>query len=434
MVTKRTLLPLALMAILGACSKSPDEPVVPSPRSAEPETGISLNGEIEFSDVPPQLGASSGKELSLASWVRLADNKRFLTPYFNDDRLPAVICIYDGHGNDFYFRAALHVTRHMSRNGMTVNKFTFHDKRIPCNNEKGLPEVMFKKHKKPGEPGYSEQAAPDGVIQYREKGNEDIYIAVFIGLDPDSNNPEHYTNRLRPENQEYTHGCRETRMGEAIDYTKAQGNPVHTRLIFATTPEKHKLNLSETGGSGIGSEKAGASRFYVLSNSNLKIRMRGVLLECQMENTTPYPMVLKSVRVDQWGGQTVRIQGATRKTVTKPDALGEQRQFDLLDLIPSLEPTHSGDGRGPHDPFEVKFFGTDEQRTLLPHQTSNRLIYLPLVNAISNGKIAQTPGVFRVRYSINGDAMAEEKKLRPLKRDGFLASTKFQLTGKPEKN
>ena len=62
------------------------------------------------------------------------------------------------------------------------------------------------------------------------------------------------------------------------------------------------------------------------------------------------------------------------------------------------------------------------------------IIYLPLVNALSNGKVTKTAATLRLRYTINGRNMADEKLLRPLKRDGFMASTKFTITGKLEKN
>ena len=50
----------------------------------------------------------------------------------------------------------------------------------------------------------------------------------------------------------------------------------------------------------------------------------------------------------------------------------------------------------------------------------------------SVARVRLVPGDGKV--TINGRDMADEKLLRPLKRDGFMASTKFTITGKLEKN
>ncbi len=423
MTTKQFLFSLSLLAVLGACSKSTNEPVLPSTPSGEPHVGLSLSGEIEFPDLDPDLPIATGsaKDLTLSSWTRTSDNKRFITPFFNSDKLPAIFCIYDGYGNSYFFRAALEVSTTMSSNGQMVNKFHFNDKEIARNNGKGLPDNRFTTDK-----GFKQNS---GIISYGKPGAEDVYVAIFVGFDPKSNDPDYYANHLLPENQTYTHGGWETRLGQAVDYTNAGANTSQTRLIFATTPGKHKLNLNETAGTGLGTSKGGPERFHMLSSSNLKLQMRGVLLECEFENNSLYPATLTSMRVDNWGGHTVTLHESTSKSVRQG---GSYRP--TLDVLPDLEPDRSGDGRGAYDPFEIKFYGDEDQRTIQDGKTAKRMIYLPLVNALSNGKITKTAATFRIRYTINGRNMADEKRLSPLKRDGFVASTKFNITGKLEKN
>lgn len=422
MLTKRTFLSLALLAMLGACSKSPNEPVVPNPKAGEPQVGISLSGEIEFADVTPELGASSGKDLSLSSWTRLADNKRFVTPFFNDTKVSGVLAFYDGHGAQYYVRVPLTVTSVMNRNGRMVNKFSYRDKDLP----RRLSQIRFQQHKKPGEPGYSEEVALENgheVLQYREPGNEDIYVALFIGMDPLSNSPDDYDENPLPENVVYTHGEHETRMGESVDYQRAQGNSSATRLIFASTPEKHKLNLSNTGTGHLATP--GPSQYHLLSLTDLKLKMRGVLLECQIENNTQNSVELKGIKVSKWGGRKICVRGTTRSKVYKKDAQGVSRHFDILGLIPSLEPVR---GVGASESFDVKLYGSVAERMVQPHQVSKRIIYLPLVAALSEGKITQTHGEIEVQYTlVNGLSNKVTKTLRPLKRDGFLASTKIEI-------
>lgn len=427
MTTKQFLFSLSLLAVLGACSKSPNEPILPSTQPQEGRVGISLSGEIEFPDLDPDLPIATGsaKDLTLSGWTRPSDNKRFITPFFNNDKLPAVFCIYDGYGNSYFFRAALEVSTTMSSNGQMVNKFHFNDKEIARNSGKGLPENRFKfVHKAPNQ-GVKQNS---GIISYGQAGAEDVYVAIFVGFNPKSNDPDYYANNLLPENQTYTHGGWETLLGQAVDYTNAGANTSQTRLIFGTTPGKHKLNLT-TNGTGLGSSKGGEERFHMLSSSNLKLQMRGVLLECEFENNSLYPATLTSMRVDNWGGHTVTLHESTSKRVRQGSDY-----YDTVDVLPDLEPERGGDGRGPYDPFEIKFYGTEDQRTIQDGKTAKRLIYLPLVNALSNGKITKTAATFRVRYTINGRNMADEKRLSPLKRDGFIASTKFNITGKLEKN
>ena len=428
MTTKQFLFSLSLLAVLGACSKSTNEPVLPSTQSGEPRVGLSLSGGIEFPDLDPDLpiGGGSAKDLTLHSFTRPSDGKRFVTPFFNNDKLPALFCIYDGYGNSYFFRAAIEVSTTMSSNGQMVNKFHFNDKEIAGNNGKGLPDNRFKFVQKTDAGGRKQNS---GIISYGQPGHEDVYVAIFLGLNPKSNNPDYYANHLLPENQTYTHGGWETLMGQNVDYTSAGANTSQTRIIFGTTPGKHKLTLNETGGTGLGTSKGGPEKWHILGSDNLKLQMRGVLLECEIENKSLYDATLTSMRVSKWGGHTVTLHESTTKSVKKGGTT-----VDEVDVLPDLEPDRGGDGRGPYDPFEIKFSGTDAQKTVRDNETVKRIIYLPLVNALSNGKVTKTAATLRLRYTINGRNMADEKLLRPLKRDGFMASTKFTITGKLEKN
>ena len=308
------------------------------------------------------------------------------------------------------------------------HKFHFNDKEIVGNNGKGLPENRFKFVEKTKVTGRKQSS---GVISYGEPGDENVYVAIFLGLNPKSNNSDYYANHLLAEDQTYTHGGWETILGQNIDYTTAGANTTQTRIIFGTTPGKHKLTLDTEKGSVLGTPTGR----HILSSSNLKLQMRGVLLECEIENKSLYPVTLTSMRVSKWGGHSIVLRGATSKSVKKGGTT-----VDEVDVLPDIEPDRSGDGRGPYDPFEIKFSGTDAQKTI-PYDPQNpdkntvkRIIYLPLVNALSNGKITKTAATLRIRYTINGRNMADERLLRPLKRDGFMASAKFTITGKLEQN
>lgn len=432
MTIKQLLFSLSLVAVLGACSKSPNEPVLPSTQSEEPRIGLSLSGEIEFPDLDPDLpiGGGTAKDLTLTRFTRKSDGKRFVTPFFSDTKLPAIFCIYDGYGNSYFFRAAIEVSTTLSSNGQYVNKFHFNDKEIVGKNGKGLPDTRFKFIEKTKVTGRKQSS---GVISYGEPGDENVYVAIFLGFDPKSDNPDDYSDHLLPENQTYTHGGWETSIGQNIDYTKANANTnvSQTRIIFGTAPGKHKLTLDTEKGSGLGTPTGR----HILSSSNLKLQMRGVLLECEIENKSLYPVILTSMRVSKWGGHSIVLREATSKSVKKGGTT-----VDEVDVLPDIEPNRSGDGRGPYDPFEIKFSGTDAQKTI-PYDPQNpdkntvkRIIYLPLVNALSNGKITKTAATLRIRYTINGYNKADEKLLRPLKRDGFMASTKFELNGNAERN
>ena len=137
------------------------------------------------------------------------------------------------------------------------------------------------------------------------------------------------------------------------------------------------------------------------------------------------PVELKGIKVSKWGGRKICVRGTTRSKVYKKDAQGVSRHFDILGLIPSLEPVR---GVGASESFDIKLYGSSAERTLPPHQASKRIIYLPLVAALSEGKITQTHGEIEVQYTlVNGLSNKVTKTLRPLKRDGFLASTKIEI-------
>ena len=330
MTIKQLLFSLSLVAVLGACSKSPNEPVLPSTQSEEPRIGLSLSGEIEFPDLDPDLpiGGGTAKDLTLTRFTRKSDGKRFVTPFFSDTKLPAIFCIYDGYGNSYFFRAAIEVSTTLSSNGQYVNKFHFNDKEIVGKNGKGLPDTRFKFIEKTKVTGRKQSS---GVISYGEPGDENVYVAIFLGFDPKSDNPDDYSDHLLPENQRYTHGGWETSIGQNIDYTKANANTnvSQTRIIFGTAPGKHKLTLDTEKGSRLGTPTGR----HILSSSNLKLQMRGVLLECEIENKSGYDVILTSMRVNNWGGHSIVLREATSKSVKKGGTT-----VDEVDVLPDIEP------------------------------------------------------------------------------------------------
>ena len=103
----------------------------------------------------------------------------------------------------------------------------------------------------------------------------------------------------------------------------------------------------------------------------------------------------KGIKVSKWGGRKICVRGTTRSKVYKKDAQGVSRHFDILGLIPSLEPVR---GVGASESFDVKLYGSVAERTVQPHQVSKRIIYLPCCCSLGR---KDYPNAWRDRSAIH---------------------------------
>lgn len=423
MVTKRTLLSLALLAMLSACTKSADEPISPQPAPGdEPTLRISLSGEIETPEDLDLTPEPQAKGFVLTEGVGKT-GKRIITPYYNEGQVPAVLCIYDQYGAYTISRVQLSVYDATSSNGKKVNKFIY---------QGTLDPRLYQRHYKERSGG----AATNDRVQYKTTpGEEGIYATLFIGMNTGSHGNLDIQNA---NNIRYDHSLKPTLLGSSVDYNAAGPNADATRLIFSSVEEKlgeqeevvssdgskkkyfiwkrNKLNYSTQGYSPAGTK----NREDMLAMSDMKIRLRGAIVECSITNTDPTTDIeLVGIEVGKLGGSQVVMEQPNQKRVM---INGQQRT--VVDVPPSIIP----DGESE---WMIDIPGNITLNAKGASPAHKLMVYLPFISPVSGRTSRQYWGSLSVVYRRTQGNTARKKltvAVPPLKVDGVFLTKSFNIS------
>ena len=429
MKATRPLLLLALLAVFGSCSKATDEPVAPSPSSSDQPLKIALSGEIEM----PEVDAQTARNLILTEGTN-SSGKRIISPYFTDSRLPAILCIYDDFGGMSLSRVFIDVTPATSSNGKLVSRFRYYG---------ALDQGKFKVR------GATQTNKSGAKVSYKQDpNNSGVYVGLFVGLDP--NGGEDTSLDIGESSISYTHGGWETRLNHMIDYVSKGPNREATRIIFGTTSERTGTETVEVAGQKLTRvlyehhplkfandktvfDRAPDARHpnpktydNVLTGNDLKLAMRGALVEVTIENQSTADVNVGGVRVGDFGGRQVEFSAPTAKQFTRKNQYGQTNTFWEVDTPPMVTPANTT------EKYDIKFYDAvrlpQKDTKDGPIASVKKIVYLPFVNTVTGLK--QTPGTLEVFY--NQTTGATEQKtvggaVRPLKKQGILVSKKFTI-------
>ena len=431
MKATRPLLLLALLAVFGSCSKATDEPVAPSPSpssSAQP-LKIALSGEIELPEVDPQ----TARNLILTEGTN-SSGKRIITPYFTDSRLPAILCIYDDFGGMSLSRVFIDVTPATSSNGKLVSRFRYYG---------ALDQAKFKVR------GDNQTNKSGAKVSYKQDpNNSGVYVGLFVGLNP--NGGEDTSLDIGESSISYTHGGWETKLGEGIDYSNNGPNTGATRIIFGTTSDrlgeetveiygrKEKRVIYEHHPLKFVNDKTifdrapgarhpnPATYDNVLTVNDLKLTMRGALLEVEVENWGTAGVNVGGVRVGKFGGGTVEFSAPTAKEITRKNQYGQTNTFWEVDTPPMVTPASTS------GTYDIKFYQSVRLEGKDPRSekvaSMKKIVYLPFVNTVTGR--TQIPGTLEIFYN-QTTGSTEQKTVsagaRPLKKQGILVTKKFMI-------
>ena len=431
MKATRPLLLLALLAVFGSCSKATDEPVAPSPSpssSAQP-LKIALSGEIEM----PEVDAQTARNLILSEGTN-SSGKRIITPYFTDSRLPAILCIYDDFGGMSLSRVFIDVTPATSSNGKLVSRFRYYG---------ALDQAKFKVR------GDNQTNKSGAKVSYKQDpNNSGVYVGLFVGLNP--NGGEDTSLDIGESSISYTHGGWETKLGEGIDYSNNGSNTGATRIIFGTTSErlgeesveiygrKEKRVIYEHHPLKFVNDKTifdrapgarhpnPATYDNVLTVNDLKLTMRGALLEVTVENWGTADVNVGGVRVGKFGGGTVEFSAPTAKQFTRKNQYGQTNTFWEVDTPPMVTPASTS------GTYDIKFYQSVRLEGKDPRSekvaSMKKIVYLPFVNTVTGR--TQIPGTLEIFYN-QTTGSTEQKTVsagaRPLKKQGILVTKKFTI-------
>ena len=431
MKATRPLLLLALLALLGSCSKATDEPVAPGAGTASSDQPlkIALSGQIEL----PEVDAQTARELFLEQG-ETSTGKRIITPFFYEAHLPAILCIYDDFGAMSLSRVLLTVVPATSSNGKMVNYFRYYG---------GLDQGKFQVRRD------NRTSKAGAKVSYKQDpNNSGVYVGLFIGLDP--NGGEDTSLDIGESSISYTHGGWETRLNHMIDYVSKGPNREATRILFGTTSERTGTETVEVAGQKLTRvlyehhplkfandktvfDRAPDARHpnpktydNVLTGNDLKLAMRGALVEVTIENQSTADVNVGGVRVGDFGGRQVEFSAPTAKQFTRKNQYGQTNTFWEVDTPPMVTPANTT------EKYDIKFYDAvrlpQKDTKDGPIASVKKIVYLPFVNTVTGLK--QTPGTLEVFY--NQTTGATEQKtvggaVRPLKKQGILVSKKFTI-------
>ena len=428
MKATRPLLLLALLALLGSCSKATDEPVSPNKDTNNQPLTLDLSGEIEF---PNHAEPQKARELLLTQGTS-SSGKRFISPSFTDSLLPATLCVYDDFGAMHLSRVLLTVSEVKSSNGGLVSRFRFHG---------ALDQSKFK-------PRSADQSAALDYLTYKtDPSNSGIYVALFIGLDPIGGSEEKPFEVTFP-SVTYTHAGKETKLGAGVDYTGKETKNAGTRLIFGTMNDRigtesveiagaaatrdvyelHRLNFVQVETSfdkAKDTPNQDPKTFnHVLSLNTLKLRMYGVLLEATIENQSATAVNVGGVRVGGFGGKMAKLSAPVSEQVTRTNAQGQKvTEWGVtkpLTLVP--------DG---FEDYDIRFAPSEYLGAKDPKDdmvaSVSKLVYLPFV-----AKAAGKKPTLKVFYNIQEKGQTTEQlpqgdPVRSLNKQSVLVTKQFSI-------
>ena len=387
---KKSILMLASLALLSACNKESNEPVVQQEQKANDGLSISISGQIdlpeemarglEFQAFPGQNGGTSYK------------------PYFKTGSIPALVCFYNDDGKTgkeapYVMREiSLDVTSLKGADGRWHSSFSF--KTDQGRNETGF----FQDHLKM-QPGQNK----DRKRVYTDP--EVLRMALVVGFETYAlqQSDNWGTADITPSLTNYSVG-QEMDLSKEINYWVSQDdNSTITRPIFVAYEVKP---------SGVGDGKIGFS--------NVKLRMLGSIIKAKITNNDYKDHKIIGLRVDGVGRGDLVFGAPDRNE-------GDQDGKNKGVLIHPAVVQNPGTGNHPQRYVTTTFSKEVRKKELKSGDSMDVTVYLPLNKTTSNGR--NEGPIFHVLYeSSPGNALAGDgQKLKPLKRDGLIVSHEFKI-------
>ena len=376
---------LASLALLSACNKESNEPVVKQEQKAKNGLSISMSGQV---DLPENLA----RGLEFQPFPGQKGNTSY-TPFFNDTNIPALVCFYndepDNNSEDAPYvmrQIVLGINNTPGPDGRMVSSFYFKQDQIDPN------QRLFQDHLKP-------HARRDKAKVYTDP--ETLRMTLVVGFEVRDGNVSAWDNQPTfTSDTRYTFST-DLDLTKPIDYWVAQRAKTGiTRPIFIA---------SEVKPTGVVDGK--------IVFSNVKLRMLGTIIKARIYNNDSDPHVVKGMKIDKVGRSDLVFEHPTRVPIpgTRKNKL----------VPPTIAVNNSSGSSGSTERFISLFFTTG--KPIGPFDYEDWLIYLPLYKTESGGRL-EGP-VFSVFY--DGKPGSVEKgitqKLKPLKRDGLIVSHEFRI-------
>lgn len=403
---KKSILMLASLALLSACGKEANEPVVEQTQQeqAGDRITIALNGTID---------EDMAKALSYETYTG-ANGKTAYSPVFSESEIPALLCIYN-NDEDYLISKGDNVPYQMREVMLTLKKQTVGGRTV----------TTFECKTEAPRDANGQFARPlPGRVRTTDKvwlDPEKMSATLVVGFNKTglSNSDGVWSNqKVAPEDALYTYGANDLDLTKSIPYVVENSAP---RGSHSTRPVFVAENIKPV----LASYRDNAHNYPYILFPDIKLKMKGVILRATVKNNSAYTESLKpwGLKVDGVGRASLRMEEPTIAPVRKNGKT-------VKVLLPLLITPQVENQSYPDRNYTVYLTNS---AALSRGESREYVIYMPIANSLladRESKNASGPSI-QVLYHNQRDELIKGRTtyLSPLKKEGIVVSTTLDMVG-----
>lgn len=404
---KKSILMLASLALLSACGKEANEPVVEQTQQeqAGDRITIALNGTID---------EDMAKALSYETYTG-ANGKTAYSPVFSEDEIPALLCIYN-NDEEFVLKSGLDVPYQMREVMLTLKKQTVGGRTV----------TTFECKTEAPRAGQWQFALPSsGLRRTTDRvwlDPEKMSATLVVGFNKTGlghSDGVWSDNKVSPDAAFYTYGAKDLDLTKPIPYVVENDAP---RGSHSTRPVFVAENIKPVLASANYKDKVNDHPYILFPN--IKLKMKGVILRATVKNNSAYAEELRPValKVDGVGRASLRMEEPTGAMVRKDGKY-------VKVLLPLLITPQVENQSYPERNYTVSL---SNKEALSRGESREYVIYMPIANSLLADRESRNPSGPSIQVLYRDQR--EEKDipgkityLSPLKKEGIVVSTTLDM-------
>lgn len=406
---KKSILMLASLALLSACGKEANEPVVKQTQQeqAGDRITIALNGTID---------EDMAKALSYETYTG-ANGKTAYSPVFSEDEIPALLCIYN-NDEEFVLKSGLDVPYQMREVMLTLKKQTVGGRTVTtfeCKTE--APRTSDGQFTLPSS---GRRRTLEKVWLDPEKMSATLVVG-FNKTGLGHSDGVWSDNKVSPDAAFYTYGAKDLDLTKPIPYVVENDAP---RGSHSTRPVFVAENIKPVLASENYKDKVNNHPYILFPN--IKLKMKGVILRATVKNNSAYAEELRPValKVDGVGRASLRMEEPTGAMVRKDGKY-------VKVLLPLLITPQVENQSYPERNYTVSL---SNKEPLSRGESREYVIYMPIANSLLADRESRNPSGPSIQVLYRDERDEKDIKgrttyLSPLKKEGIVVSTTLDMVG-----
>jgi hypothetical protein len=407
---KKSILMLASLALLSACGKEANEPVVKQTQQeqAGDRITIALNGTID---------EDMAKALSYETYTG-ANGKTAYSPVFSESEIPALLCIYN-NDEDYLVKKDDGVPYQMREVMLTLKKQTVGGRTV----------TTFECKTEAPRAGQWQFALPSsGLRRTTDRvwlDPEKMSATLVVGFNKTGlghSDGVWSDNKVSPDAAFYTYGANDLDLTKPIPYVVENDAP---RGSHSTRPVFVAENIKPVLASANYKDKVNNHPYILFPN--IKLKMKGVILRATVKNNSAYTEELSpyGLKVDGVGRASLRMEEPTIAPVRK-----NGKTVNVL--LPLLITPQVGSAGYSERNYTVYL---TNRKPLSRGESREYVIYMPIANSLLADRESKNPKgpSIQVLYSngVNSSIPGKITYLSPLKKEkeGIVVSTTLDMVG-----